>query len=108
MSVAPPGSSSRSFRRPERARKYVSRWRSTPRSSAPSSRHAASERAGSGSIALSSTLKRGADTGGNLLRSAVMEGATVVDHVLLQRLVSILRDRTTPHGVFRQTLDDAG
>jgi uracil phosphoribosyltransferase len=37
-----------------------------------------------------------------------MEGATVVDHVLLQRLVSILRDRTTPHGVFRQTLDDAG
>jgi uracil phosphoribosyltransferase len=37
-----------------------------------------------------------------------MEGVTVVDHVLLQRLVSILRDRDTPHGVFRQTLDDAG
>src|SRR3954453_23395748 len=37
-----------------------------------------------------------------------MEGVTVVDHVLLQRLVSILRDRETPHGVFRQTLDDAG
>jgi uracil phosphoribosyltransferase len=37
-----------------------------------------------------------------------MEGVTVVDHVLLQRLVSILRDRHTPHGVFRQTLDDAG
>jgi uracil phosphoribosyltransferase len=36
-----------------------------------------------------------------------MEGVTVVDHVLLQRLVSILRDRHTPHGVFRQTLDDA-
>jgi uracil phosphoribosyltransferase len=36
-----------------------------------------------------------------------MEGVTVVDHVLLRRLVSILRDRTTPHGVFRQTLDDA-
>src|SRR5918998_3219492 len=33
---------------------------------------------------------------------------TVVDHVLLRRLVSILRDRDTPHGVFRQTLDDAG
>ena len=32
---------------------------------------------------------------------------TVVDHVLLRRLVSILRDRETPHGVFRQTLDDA-
>ena len=31
----------------------------------------------------------------------------MVDHVLLRRLVSILRDRTTPHGVFRQTLDDA-
>jgi uracil phosphoribosyltransferase len=37
-----------------------------------------------------------------------MEGVTVVDHVLLQRLVSILRDRDTPHGNFRQTLDDAG
>jgi uracil phosphoribosyltransferase len=36
-----------------------------------------------------------------------MEGVTVVDHVLLRRLVSILRDRTTPPGVFRQTLDDA-
>ena len=36
-----------------------------------------------------------------------MEGVTVVDHVLLRRLVSILRDRNTPHGVFRQTLDDA-
>jgi uracil phosphoribosyltransferase len=36
-----------------------------------------------------------------------MEGVTVADHVLLRRLVSILRDRSTPHGVFRQTLDDA-
>jgi uracil phosphoribosyltransferase len=36
-----------------------------------------------------------------------MEGVTVVDHVLLRRLVSILRDRHTPHGVFRQTLDNA-
>jgi uracil phosphoribosyltransferase len=36
-----------------------------------------------------------------------MEGVTVVDHVLLRRLVSILRDKSTPHGVFRQTLDDA-
>jgi uracil phosphoribosyltransferase len=36
-----------------------------------------------------------------------MEAVTVVDHVLLQRLVSILRDRNTPHGNFRQTLDDA-
>jgi uracil phosphoribosyltransferase len=36
-----------------------------------------------------------------------MEGVTVVDHVLLRRQVSILRDRGTPHGVFRQTLDDA-
>jgi uracil phosphoribosyltransferase len=35
------------------------------------------------------------------------EGVTVVEHVLLRRLVSILRDRNTPHGVFRQTLDDA-
>jgi uracil phosphoribosyltransferase len=36
-----------------------------------------------------------------------MEGVTVVDHVLLRRLVSILRDRETPHGAFRQTLVDA-
>jgi uracil phosphoribosyltransferase len=36
-----------------------------------------------------------------------MEGVTVVDHVLLRRLVSILRDRDTLHGAFRQTLDDA-
>src|SRR3954454_171542 len=35
------------------------------------------------------------------------DGVTVVDHVLLRRLVSILRDRDTPHGVFRQTLDEA-
>ena len=39
---------------------------------------------------------------------SVPDGVTVVDHVLLRRLVSILRDRETPHGVFRQTLDDAG
>src|SRR5688572_19437463 len=38
---------------------------------------------------------------------SVPDGVTVVDHVLLRRLVSILRDRETPHGVFRQTLDDA-
>ena len=37
----------------------------------------------------------------------VPEGLTVVDHVLLRRLVSILRDRATPHGTFRQTLDEA-
>jgi uracil phosphoribosyltransferase len=36
-----------------------------------------------------------------------LEGVTVVDHVLLRRLLTILRDRDTPHGVFRQTLDDA-
>ena len=37
----------------------------------------------------------------------VPEGVTVVDHVLLRRLVSILCDRTTPHGNFRQALDEA-
>ncbi len=36
-----------------------------------------------------------------------MEGVTVVDHVLLGRLLSILRDRHTSHRVFRQTLGDA-
>lgn len=36
-----------------------------------------------------------------------MDGVTVVDHVLLRRLVSILRDRDTPHRVFRETMTDA-
>lgn len=36
-----------------------------------------------------------------------MVGVTVVDHVLLRRLVSILRDADTPHRVFRETLTDA-
>src|SRR4051812_4227824 len=36
-----------------------------------------------------------------------MEGVTVVDHVLLKRLLSILRDKDTPHRVFRETLTDA-
>ncbi len=36
-----------------------------------------------------------------------MEGVTVVDHVLLRRLVSILRDRATSHRVFRETMRDA-
>ncbi|GAB5535619.1 MAG: uracil phosphoribosyltransferase [Rubricoccaceae bacterium] len=31
---------------------------------------------------------------------------TVVDHPLLNRALTTLRDRTTPHGVFRQTLGD--
>jgi uracil phosphoribosyltransferase len=34
-------------------------------------------------------------------------GLTVVDHVLLARLVTILRDRTTEHETFRRTLEDA-
>jgi uracil phosphoribosyltransferase len=38
----------------------------------------------------------------------VPDGVPVVDHVLLRRLLSILRDRETPHGLFRQTLDEAG
>jgi len=36
-----------------------------------------------------------------------MDGVTVVDHVLLGRLLSILRDKNTPHRVFRETLTDA-
>jgi uracil phosphoribosyltransferase len=36
-----------------------------------------------------------------------MEGVTVVDHVLLRRLLSILRDEKTSHRVFRETLTDA-
>ena len=37
---------------------------------------------------------------------SVPDGVTVVDHVLLRRLVSILRDRETPHGASAD-LDDA-
>ena len=36
-----------------------------------------------------------------------MDGVTVVDHVLLRRLLSILRDKNTPHRVFRETMTDA-
>lgn len=36
-----------------------------------------------------------------------MAHLTVVDHPLLRRDLTILRDRTTPHGVFRKTLGDA-
>ena len=36
-----------------------------------------------------------------------MEGVTVVDHVLLGRLLSILRDKHTSHRVFRETMTDA-
>jgi uracil phosphoribosyltransferase len=36
-----------------------------------------------------------------------MEGVTVVDHVLLRRLLSILRDENTTHRVFRETMTDA-
>ncbi len=32
---------------------------------------------------------------------------TVVDHPLLRRDLTILRDRSTPHGLFRKTLSDA-
>ncbi|MEM1041865.1 MAG: uracil phosphoribosyltransferase [Bacteroidota bacterium] len=32
---------------------------------------------------------------------------TVVDHPLLRRDLTILRDRTTPHGQFRRTVNDA-
>jgi uracil phosphoribosyltransferase len=39
---------------------------------------------------------------------SLSDGVTVVDHVLLRRLLTILRDRDTPHGGFRETLDDAG
>src|SRR3954470_11678143 len=83
---------------------------STPRSEAPSSRHTASDRSGSASSAFNSTLRRRAGTRRTLVACRCMsvpEGVTVVDHVLLRRLLTILRDRQTPHGVFRQTLDDA-
>lgn len=36
-----------------------------------------------------------------------MKNLTVVDHPLLRRDLTILRDRTTPHGDFRKTISDA-
>lgn len=36
-----------------------------------------------------------------------MKNLTVVDHPLLRRDVTILRDKDTPHGLFRKTISDA-
>ncbi len=36
-----------------------------------------------------------------------MSHLTVVDHPLLKRDLTILRDKSTPHGLFRKTLSDA-
>jgi len=36
-----------------------------------------------------------------------MKNLTVVDHPLLRRDLTILRDKRTPHGVFRKTISDA-
>ena len=36
-----------------------------------------------------------------------MKNLTVVDHPLLRRDLTILRDRATPHGEFRKTISDA-
>lgn len=36
-----------------------------------------------------------------------MKNLTVVDHPLLRRDLTILRDRRTPHGLFRRTIADA-
>src|SRR5215213_3693629 len=58
MSSAGSGGASRSLSRPVTAWKYVSRWTSVPRSSAPRSSTAARVAAGSGSIALSSRFLR--------------------------------------------------
>src|SRR5215211_789282 len=121
MSSAPPGSCSRSLSRPRAAVKYVSRWRRTPRSSAPSAWQRSSERPGSGSRALSSTLRRGGAmtratywwthspaAGGDLRASAPMpEGLIVVEHPVLADRLVVLRDRATPHGVFRRALEEA-
>ncbi len=37
----------------------------------------------------------------------IMQKMTIVDHPLLKRDLTILRDATTPHGVFRKTISDA-
>ena len=87
----------------------MSRWRedaAIARRRGPST--TASERSGSGSDALSSMLRRGAAIGPTLVRCGAMDGVTVVDHVLLRRLLSILRDKDTPHRVFRETHDRRG
>src|SRR3954449_7501483 len=119
MSSAPPGSCSRSLSLARAAAKYVSRWRSSPRSSAPSARQRASERSGSGSRALSSTLRRGSAmtratywwtpaAHGDLRGSAPMpDGLIVVEHPVLADRLVVLRDRATPHGTFRRALEEA-
>lgn len=42
-----------------------------------------------------------------MARSSVMKNLTIVDHPILKRDVTILRDRTTPPGSFRKTISDA-
>ena len=91
----------------------MSRWRSTPSSLRPArGRRRASARVRVERLELDVAAWGGhrrepsgpaglSVTRATLVGSARMEGVTVVDHVLLRRLVSILRDRGTPHGVFR-------
>src|SRR5918999_3945874 len=106
MSVAPPGSSSRSFSRPRGTAKYVSRWRSRPRSCAPAASARSSVRPGSSSCALSSTLRAGSVIRAQAIASRPMTGVTVVDHPLVARHLSVLRDRATRSSDFRRRLSD--
>ena len=118
MSCAPPGSCSRSFSRPLRAAKYVSRWRSTPWSSRAGGERGGERGRGVGSRPLSSTLRCGAVAAGGTVTtlagrrpvpvaSRAMEGLTVVDHPLLARHVAVLRSADTSREEFRHALGEA-
>ena len=63
-------------------------------------------RAGSGSWALSSTLRLGSVIRAQAIASPRMTGVTVVDHPLVARHLSVLRDRATPSSDFRRRLSD--
>src|SRR5207302_7536470 len=70
---------------------------------APSSRQRATIASGSATRALSSTFIRAiADS-----IAAVPQTLVVVEHAVLADRLSVLRDRTTPHGEFRQALYEA-
>ena len=83
-----------------------------PRSSAPRSRQTASERSGSGSVALSSTLRRGADTAASLRSVRAAMASSRGRHGRRPRLLARGWSRSCATATRRtacsaQTLDDA-
>ena len=104
--MAPPGSSSRSFRRPRLTRKYalVQHAAVAGAQTQHDGQRALGVRIGGLELDVAARRSHLSDDPSTF---RAMEGVTVVDHVLLRRLLSILRDERTSHRVFRETMTDA-